>query len=75
MKGAIVLLFALVLLFISATYLHRPTDVEYTVVVIDHCEYIVATPKGAGISTPRSICHKGNCKYCAERKKKENGTE
>lgn len=35
---------------------------NYDVIIIDDCEYLKA---GAAFT------HKGNCKYCAERRKKE----
>lgn len=34
----------------------------FQTIMIDSCEYIVGAPK---------MAHKGNCKYCAERRKKE----
>jgi len=37
---------------------------DYSVRVIDSCEYIVLN--GVGIKA-----HKGNCKYCTERRKQE----
>lgn len=36
------------------------------VCVIDSCEYLVS-----GTGNSHNICHKGNCKFCAERRKKE----
>ena len=39
------------------------TDI-HSVCIIDSCEYVVVS----GFSYPT---HKGNCKYCAERRKKE----
>ena len=38
--------------------------VEKATYIIDSCEYILG-PSGSGYT------HKGNCKYCAERRKKE----
>lgn len=38
---------------------------DYTIVVIDSCEYIRTSVNDA------VYVHKGNCKYCAERRKKE----
>jgi hypothetical protein len=37
----------------------------YYVKEIDSCEYVISLVYGG-----RSICHKGNCKFCAERSKK-----
>lgn len=39
------------------------------VVEIDSCEYIVYN-RHVGYSGAGGICHKENCKYCAERKRK-----
>jgi len=40
---------------------------EFDVTVIDSCEYIVKTP-----SLYRTyFAHKGNCRFCEERRKKE----
>jgi len=36
------------------------------VCVIDSCEYLVS-----GTGNSQNMCHKGNCKFCAERRKKE----
>ena len=38
---------------------------DYTIAVIDSCEYIRTTVNDV------VYVHKGNCKYCAERRKKE----
>lgn len=40
----------------------RVGTVDYNVIVIDDCEYLKAG---------MSFTHKGNCKYCAERRRKE----
>lgn len=40
----------------------RVGNVNYDVIVIDNCEYLKA---GAAFT------HKGNCKFCAERRRKE----
>jgi len=37
----------------------------YQVLVIDNCEYICVDYNYS------RICHKGNCKFCAERRKRE----
>ena len=43
---------------------------EFKVVIIDSCEYLISSryesSKGFGY-----MSHKGNCKYCAERRKRE----
>jgi hypothetical protein len=43
------------------------TDLEHNIAIIDGCEYVTVsfTPNMFGLS------HKGNCKFCAERKKIE----
>lgn len=45
-------------------------DLNVRVVVIDSCEYLIGS-----ISEPYAgygyLSHKGNCKYCAERRKRE----
>jgi hypothetical protein len=38
---------------------------EFTVVTIDSCEYLLAV-----YDRSRMITHKGNCKFCSERKLK-----
>jgi len=38
---------------------------EFTIIEIDSCEYILSD-----VYAGNSICHKGNCKFCAERIKK-----
>ena len=50
---------------------HRDTSTDYIkdgfpITIIDSCEYIYYT-NGYG----PEFTHKGNCKYCAERRKKE----
>lgn len=46
--------------------------IEYDVIEIDSCEYIMASnPKRVAGRKVISIAHKGNCKYCKER----NSTE
>ena len=42
----------------------------YKTVVIDSCEYIVYEVIGH-FSGVGGICHKGNCKYCEQRKLKQ----
>lgn len=43
---------------------------DHKVIVIDSCEYIVYDVS-QGYSGFGFMAHKGNCKYCAERRKKE----
>lgn len=40
------------------------------VVVIDSCEYLIGKA-AAGYNGYGYLSHKGNCKYCAERRKRE----
>ena len=40
----------------------RVNSYDYKIITIDSCEYI---------TTINQLAHKGNCKYCAERRKKE----
>jgi hypothetical protein len=53
----------------------EPKDLTYKVITIDSCEYIFMTSHqymdyaGYGF-----LAHKGNCKYCAERRKNENSS-
>lgn len=43
---------------------------EIFTVDIDSCEYLVGFDKGAGVNHRlKFVTHKGNCKYCAARKK------
>lgn len=50
-------------MLIGCTGNQEPTrTVEPNIVIIDSCEYIKA---------PYRLTHKGNCKYCAERRKRE----
>lgn len=66
------LLLALIALLMSCGNLPRTEKdsvVEYEVIEIDSCEYILVTSQTYGISTyVKSIVHKGNCKYCEERR-------
>ncbi len=39
---------------------------QYHLVVIDSCEYIASS---------YALAHKGNCKFCAERRKKETKSQ
>lgn len=50
----------------------KDSVIEYDVIEIDSCEYIMASnPKLVAGRKVISIAHKGNCKYCKER----NSTE
>lgn len=45
-------------------------DADFKVVVIDSCEYIMyETGTPGNPNYVFSLTHKGNCKYCASRKK------
>lgn len=58
----LLLLFVLVLMLVSCQD-SKPISVsEYKVVEIDSCEYVYGFYR---------LAHKGNCKYCTERRKKE----
>ncbi len=41
---------------------------SFRTIIVDECEYIFATPIN---KTRGFMAHKGNCKFCAERRKKE----
>ena len=47
----------------------------YSVIIVDNCEYIIKTidvSKGFRNATQSGyLAHKGNCRFCAERKKQE----
>lgn len=46
----------------------KDSVIEYDVIEIDSCEYIMVQSKTYGIGLyVTSIAHKGNCKYCKER--------
>lgn len=44
---------------------------EYDVIEIDSCEYIMVQSETYFWKKVTSIAHKGNCKYCQERRKHE----
>lgn len=49
----------------------------FQVIVIDSCEYLIKTEKrGGGDWSTRAgfMSHKGNCKFCEERRKREKTT-
>lgn len=66
------LLFALMALLMSCANSPRTeTDsfLEYEVIEIDSCEYILIQSSTYGVDTYiKNIVHKGNCKYCEERR-------
>ena len=73
-----VITFAIVLMIgctdgIDADKVDHSSGKNYSTVVVDSCEYIEFDD---GIFDQRvySITHKGNCKYCIERKKYEQLT-
>ena len=50
--------------------IYNVNEVHLRTVVIDSCEYLIGSryEPGAGYGY---LAHKGNCKYCAERRKRE----
>lgn len=51
----------------------KDSVIEYDVIEIDSCEYIMASnPKLVAGRKVISIAHKGNCKYCKERNSTES---
>lgn len=63
---AYVLLVAVIFCGCDTTVRTNPTGERYfgndiEVLVVDSCEYLIIG------SDKRSVTHKGNCKYCAER--------
>lgn len=54
----------------------KDSVLEYDVIEIDSCEYIMVRSKTYGIDVyVTSIAHKGNCKYCQERNILANHTD
>lgn len=49
----------------------KDSVIEYDVIEIDSCEYIMVQSEAYRLKKVTSIAHKGNCKYCKER----NNTE
>lgn len=49
----------------------KDSTLEYDVIEIDSCEYIMVQSEAYRLKKVASIAHKGNCKYCKER----NSTE
>ena len=48
----------------------RSIPIDLQVVVIDSCEYLIGY-EYTGYHGYGYLSHKGNCKYCAERRKRE----
>ena len=67
MKKLIILALALVMCGCGKEVTYKIGNIK--IVVIDSCEYIKT--HSYGISNNYNYSHKGNCKYCAERRKKE----
>lgn len=65
------LLLALIALLMScgnAPRTEKDSVLEYEVIEIGSCEYILVTSQLRDWRTITSIAHKGNCKYCEERR-------
>lgn len=45
----------------------KDSVIEYDVIEIDSCEYIMVQSEAYRLKKVTSIAHKGNCKYCKER--------
>lgn len=63
-KLLLLALTAMVMVGCMEHYKETSINSEYSARVIDSCEYIVLS--GVGIKA-----HKGNCKFCAERRRQE----
>ena len=46
-------------------------DLNIRVVIIDSCEYLIGSRQYGIYQGYGYLSHKGNCKYCAERRKRE----
>lgn len=46
----------------------------FNIVIIDSCEYLIKD-ETAGYSGYGYFAHKGNCRYCKERREREEGHE
>ena len=46
-------------------------DLNIRVVIIDSCEYLIGSRQYGAYQGYGYLSHKGNCKYCAERRKRE----
>lgn len=55
----------------KASRTEKDSAIEYDVIEIDSCEYIMVQSEAYRLKKVTSIAHKGNCKYCKER----NSTE
>lgn len=68
MKTYYIFLFCVYLLLSSCSSVTNNSVLEYEVIEIENCEYILVKSKTYGIGlSVTSITHKGNCKYCSER--------
>ena len=68
MKTYYIFLFCVYLLLSSCSSVTNDSVLEYEVIEIENCEYILVKSKTYGIGLyVTSITHKGNCKYCNER--------
>lgn len=47
------------------------SSLKYNVIEIDSCEYIILHSRTYGQMYVTSITHKGNCKYCKERRNRD----
>lgn len=52
----------------SAPRTETDSVIEYEVIEIDSCEYVLVESDTYGFYKVASIVHKGNCKYCEERR-------
>lgn len=50
----------------------KDSVIEYDVIEIDSCEYIMVQSETYRLKKATSIAHKGNCKYCKERDNTEH---
>lgn len=80
MKTKIYYLLLLVMMFLMSScekYPRTETDsvLEYDVIEIDSCEYIMVKSIAFYGKNVVSIAHKGNCKYCQERNILVNHTD
>ena len=46
-------------------------DLNVRVVIIDSCEYLIGSRQYSTYQGYGYMSHKGNCKYCAERRRRE----
>lgn len=55
----------------KSNYAPSTTDLEYKIIEIDKCEYIIITyHEFADYAGYGFLAHKGNCKYCQQRANK-----